>query len=186
MKKFFIPGTCAFALAALGSTSVLHAQTVVAKQGTIMNAAIGQTLSSKTSQNGDKFTLSEKNTFFHHDAALDGVVIDGHVENVSPASPTHKATMSLIFDDAQLPDGKTVPFSAQLVSLKAVEPHTHHVRDVGLIVGGAVVGHMFAKQHHGGLAGGAAGFALASSLKSDIKVKSGTVVKLRLTSDLQN
>ncbi len=186
MKKFFITRTCAFALVGLGSTTALHAQTVVAKQGTIVNASLGQSLSSKTSQNGDKFTLSEKDTFFHHDAALQGVVIDGHVENVSPASARHKASMSMIFDDAQLPGGKTVPFNAQLVSLKAIEPHTHHVRDVGLIVGGAVVGHMFAKQHHGGLAGGAAGFALASSLKSDINVKTGTVVKLKLTSDLTN
>lgn len=37
---------------------------------------------------------------------------------------------------------------------------------------------------HGGLAGAGAGFALASTLKSDINVKTGTLVKLKFTQDL--
>ena len=64
------------------------------------------------------------------------------------------------------------------------EPKTHHFRDAAIIVGGAVAGHMAAKQMHGGLAGAAAGFALVSTLKSDVNVKKGTVIGLALLDDL--
>jgi hypothetical protein len=45
---------------------------------------------------------------------------------------------------------------------------------------------MIARKHHGGLAGAAAGFALATSLKSDIVLKQGTLVKLKMTQGLVN
>jgi hypothetical protein len=77
----------------------------------------------------------------------------------------------------------TAPIDAKVTSTKALEPKTHRLRDVGLIVGGAVVGHITSKRtgiEHGTLAGAAAGFALATSLKSDIDVKRGTIVHLKL------
>jgi hypothetical protein len=53
-----------------------------------------------------------------------------------------------------------------------------------LIAGSAVAGHMIAGKHHGGVAGAAAGFALVSTMKSDIVLRPGTLVKLKLTGDL--
>ena len=183
MKKFFL--ACTFAMA-YASTTVApgRADTVLATRGTQIDGTLLQTLSSKTSRNGDAFSMSQKNTFFHHNAALSGATIDGHVENVTPAGPIHKATMSIIFDDVKLPDGTTVPLQA---SVRSIQAPTHHIRDAGLILGGAVAGHMLGSHRgmkHGGMGGAAAGFALATTLKSDIFVRSGTIVKMKLASDL--
>ena len=93
----------------------------------------------------------------------------------------------IIFDDIRLPDGNTVPIHAKVDSLKEFEPHKHILRDTGVIVGSAVVGHVAASKmgvQHGGVAGAAAGFALVSAMKSDIVVKNGTLVKLRLLDDV--
>jgi hypothetical protein len=83
------------------------AQTILVKKGTIVCGTLQQTLSSKTAHDGDTFTLIEKDTWFHR----------------TPAGPTHKATMSIIFDDVRLPEN-------------------HLLRDTGVIVGAAVVGHV--------------------------------------------
>lgn len=176
----------AAALAAL--TVPAFAQNVVANAGTQFEARVDQELNTKTLHDGDTFTLTEHEGFFHHAPdALKGATIDGHVENVTPAHTGHGATMNLIFDDVKLANGQTMPIAAQVTSAKALEPHTHHLRDAGLIVGGAVAGHMIGKRTghaHGGLAGAAAGFALATSLKSNIDVKRGTILHLKLTQPL--
>ncbi len=185
MKKFFmIPGLFVVLAGACAVSIPAAADSVLVKNGTQIDAVLNQTLSSKTSHTGDTFTLTEKDTFFHRNPAISGAAIEGHLENVTPAGPTHKATMTIVFDDMKLANGTTVAFPATLKSLSTFEPKTHHIRDLGLIVGAAVAGHMMAKTHHGGLAGAAAGFALASSLKSDIVVKQGTLVKLKSTQDI--
>ncbi len=182
VKKFFLMFG---ALAASGALSLpASAETVLAPRGTVVFGTLLQTLSSKTNKNGDTFAMSQKNTWFHHNEALTGATIDGHVENVTPAGPTHKATMSIIFDDVKLADGTLVPLQAKATNLK---PPTHHVRDAGLIMGSAVAGHMLgsrANMKHGGMAGAAAGFAIATTMKSDIVVKTGTRVEMKLAADL--
>jgi hypothetical protein len=131
--------------------------------------------------------MVEKDTFFHKNPALHGATIEGHVENVSAAKPLHSATMTVVFDDVRLPDGSTAPVHAAILSMGDFQPKGHTLRNIGIVVGSAVAGHMLAKKtggHMGTLMGAAAGVALASSLKSDIDVKSGTVVRLRLLDDL--
>jgi hypothetical protein len=178
---------CAIVLgASLTLPAGSSAQSVVVKRGTIVYGTLQQSLDSKTNHNGDSFTLSEKDTWFHHNPELKGGVIEGHVENVSPAGATHKASMSVILDDIRLPDGTVAPIHAQILSAKEFEPHKHLFRDTGVIISSAVVGHMVASKmgkQHGGLAGAAAGFALVSTMKSDIRLKKGTVVKLKITQD---
>jgi len=187
VKKFFMSVGALAACAALAGALPAAGTTPVAKKGDIVYGTLQQTLNSKTNHDNDPFQLSQKDSFFHHNPALHGGVIEGHLENVSPAGPTHKATMSIIFDDVKLPDGSTAPFHAQVLSLKDFEPKTHLFRDTAIVVGGAVTGHMLAGKagmKHGGVAGAAAGFALASTMKSDINVKQGTVVKLKLSEDV--
>jgi hypothetical protein len=184
VTKFFVTLAAAAVLGTAIAPTSIHAQTVLAKKGWIVDAVLQQTINSKTNHDGDAFTLAEKNTLFHHNPALEGGIVEGHLENVTPASATHKATMSLIFDDFKMPDGSTLPIHAKVASIKVFEPKTHHFRDAAIIIGAAVAGHMAAKQLHGGLAGAAAGFALVSTLKSDINVKRGTVVSLKLLDDL--
>jgi len=183
-KVFFVPAL----LAAVSLPSETLAATV-APSGTILGATLDQRLDSKIDHDGSTFVLTEKSTLLHHRADLVGLTIDGHLENVTPASATHKATMTLVFDDAKLANGTAVPFAAKITKLSIVEPHTHHIRDAGLILGGAVAGHMLASKRgvkHGGAAGAAAGFALASGLKSNIVVKRGTLLKLQLTQPLDD
>ena len=176
------------AIISIGMASIAQAETLVARHGTEVYAVVEQRLSSKTNHNGDPVTLKLRDGFFHKNLiSLHGATIDGHIENDTAAGPTHKATMSIVFDDIKLADGSSLPIVAQVRSLKVLEPHTHHIRDAGLIIGGAVVGHVMGGHHgikHGGLGGAAAGFALASALKSDIIVKRDAQITLRLTQDL--
>lgn len=177
------PRIAALVAALTLTAAAAGAQSVAAPKGAEIDAKLQTTLSSKTNHDGDPFTLTEYDSFFHRHAGLNGAVIEGHLEHVTAAGPTHKATLNLIFDDIKFPDGSTKPISVKVISVSEFEPKTHHIRDVGLIVGGAVAGHM---THMGGgtVAGAAAGFVLASSLKSDITVKPGSVVKLRALADI--
>jgi hypothetical protein len=157
------------------------------KKGSEIDARVQTALSTKTSHNGDPFTLTETDLIFVHHPELKGATIEGHVEDVVAASSTHKASMNVIFDDIKFADGRTEPIFIGVRNMSAFEPRTHHLRDMGLIVGSAVAGHIVSKKtgHGGGtLAGAAAGFAIASAMKSDIVIKSGTIVKLKLLRDL--
>ena len=185
MKDFFLALGMAAALASNALPSLADQTTTVIKKGTEIDAVLVQTLSSKTNHNGDKFTLTPKDGFWHKNPPqLKGSAIEGHLENVTPASPTHKATMTAIVDDVRLVSGQVLPLPVKLVSFTVFEPKTHHVRDAGIIIGGYIAGHMAAGKSHGGLAGAAAGVVLVSTLKSDITAKAGTVVKLKLTENL--
>ncbi len=178
----------AAALAATCSVAALaQSSAVLTKHGALLEGKVTTAISSKTSQNGDPFTLQVTDSFFHHHPELKGDTINGHLENVTPAGPTHKATLSLIFDNITFTDGSTEPISVVVNKLSEVEPKTHHIRDIGIIVGGAVAGQIVSKKvgHGGGtLAGAAAGFALASTMKSDIVIKPGTVIQLKLKADI--
>ncbi|GAC1418454.1 MAG: hypothetical protein NVSMB5_09910 [Candidatus Velthaea sp.] len=171
-----------------GSAAATPAQTgVLAHKGAEVDGELQQRLDSGKNHDGDTFTLVPKDTFFHKNPALKGATIEGHLESVTAASHTHKATMNVIFDDVKMPDGTVAAISASVKSFKEFEPKTHHVRDAALIVGGAVAGRMVSKKvgHGGGtLAGAAAGFALASSMKSNIVIKQGTLVRLKMNQDV--
>jgi len=174
------------ALTAL-SCGLANAQEVLTKRGSEIDARLATPLSSKSSQNGAPFKMTVTDLLFVHHPELKGATIDGHLENVTPASPMHKASMNVIFDDITFADGRSEPISLAMKNMSAFEPHTHHLRDMGIIVGSAVAGHIVSKKtgHGGGtLAGAATGFVIVNGLKSDIVIKPGTLVKLRLQQDL--
>jgi hypothetical protein len=157
------------------------------KKGSEVDVRVLTAFSTKTSHAGDPFAMTETDLIFVHHPELKGATIEGHLEDVVPAGPTRKASMNVIFDDIKFADGRTEPISVAVKNMSAFEPKTHHLRDMGVIVGSAVVGHIVSKQtgHGGGtLAGAAAGFALVSAMKSDVTIKRGTIVKLTLLRDL--
>jgi hypothetical protein len=188
VRLFSVRGIAAAVLAsACLATATAQTSTVLTKKGALLEAKVTTPISSKTSQNGDPFSLTITDSLFHHHPELKGAVVDGHLENVSPAGPTHKASLSLIFDEITFPSGEKEPVSVVVNKISQIEPKTHHIRDIGIIVGGAVAGHIVSKKtgHGGGtLAGAAAGFALASTMKSDIVIKPGTVIQLKLKADI--
>ena len=150
---------------------------VLVAAGTDFYGKLQQPIGTKTSKDGDTFTLVGTNTLFHKNATLDGAVITGHVENVTPAGPMRKPAMTLVFDGIQLAGGVKEPVDVQLVSANAFEPKTHHLRTIGMMIAGAMAGHAVNK--HGGLVGAAAGYVLSQQLKTDIAVPAGTVLELR-------
>jgi hypothetical protein len=157
------------------------------KRGAEIDARLTTALNSKTSPDGTPFTLLVTDTLFNRHPELKGAVVDGHLENVVPAAATHRASMSVIFDDIRFAGGASEPIFAVVRNVSAFEPKTHHLRDAGIILGAAVVGHMASKHtgHAGGtLAGAAAGFAIVSALKSDIAIRRGTLLELKLTQNL--
>ncbi len=153
------------------------------KKGAEIDARLDTALSSKTAPSGTPFVLKVTDMLFNHHPELKGAAVEGHLEDVVAASPTHRASMNVIFDDILFADGRSEPIFAAVKNVSAFEPKTHHLRDVGIIIGSAVVGHIASKKtgHGGGtFAGAAAGFAVVSALKSDIVIRRGTLVKLKL------
>jgi hypothetical protein len=138
--------------------------------GTVLSAlCAGMACAQDVPHSGDPFAMTETDLLFVHHPELKGATIDGHLEDVVAASPTRKASMNVIFDDIRFADGRTEPISVVVKNMSALEPKTHHVRDIGIIVGSAV-GHVVSKKTGvggGTLAGAAAGFALVSAMKSE-------------------
>jgi hypothetical protein len=168
--------------------AIAQAEQIEVPRGTPIYVVTEERVSSKSGHDGDPVHLRIHDGFFHKNpAALEGAVIDAHLANVTAASPLHKATMGIVFDNIKLRDGETLPIEARLRSVKSLEPHTHHIRDAGLIIGGAVVGHMMGSRNgvkHGGMAGAASGFALASAMKSDVVLSRNEQLTLRLSNNL--
>jgi hypothetical protein len=168
------------AVASLALASPVCAQSSYAPAGAQFEARLDQRLSSKTMHDGDRFTMTEHDGFFHHaPPALKHAKLEGHVENVSAAAPGHRATMKVVLDDVVMADGTKAPIDAAITSLREFDPRSHHLRDAGIVLGGAMVGHALRKRH-GGLIGAGAGLLLATHLKSDIDVKRGTIVHVKL------
>jgi hypothetical protein len=159
----------------------------LATSGTEVDGTLQQALSSDKSKVGNTFSLLERDTFFHKNPRLNHAVIDGHVTSVFPASPTHNAAMTVVFDDLRFADGTSMPLRATIISLGDFEPKSHTLRNAGIVVASAMVGHMIAKHSGnkmGTIAGAAAGVWIASTLKSNIEIKPGAIIRLRLTQDL--
>lgn len=152
--------------------------TVLVAAGTDFYGKLQQPIGSKTSKNGDTFSLAQTDTLLHKLPALHGAVIDGHLDNIQAAGPMRKPAMTIVFDDIRLPDGTKQTVNVQILSLNAFEPKTHHLRTIGLMIGGAMAGHAVSKSH-GGLMGAAGGYVLSQTLKTDIAVPAGTVIELQ-------
>ena len=183
----------AFALASCGHKSAVTTEsaggnapsggTVVAQKGTVFYGKLDKAVGTKVSHDGDTFTLAQTDTLFHKSPELAGAIVDGHVENVHAAGPGRNPSMTIIFDDIRLSDGTKEPVNLAIVSTKEFDPKTHHMRTIGLMIGGAIAGHMAAKRagmRHGGLMGAAGGYALSQELKTDVEVPAGSLVELRL------
>jgi hypothetical protein len=155
---------------------------VVVAAGTDFYGRLQHEISTKTSHDGDTFSLVHTDTFFHKNPALNGSAIDGHLENVRPAGTMRKPSLTLVFDDIRMADGTKAPIDVKLESMKVFEPRTHHFRTIGLMIGGAIAGHEFSKhtgKRHGALLGAAGGYALSQTMKTDIVVPAGTVIEVK-------
>lgn len=156
--------------------------TTIVAAGTQYYGKLEQPIGSKTSKDGDTFSIDETHS---SNPALKGAIIDGHLDGVRPAGPMRNPKMTIVFDDIRLPDGTKAPVDVQLLTLHAFSPKTHHLRTIGMMIGGAVTGHEVAVhtgKSHGALLGAAGGYALSQELKTDIAVPAGTILEIRFKS----
>jgi hypothetical protein len=157
----------------------------VAPAGSTFYGKLDVPIGTRTSHDGDAFTLTQTDKLFHADPALHGAVIDGHVDGVHAAGLMVKPAMTIVFDDIRLADGTKEPIDVVLVSTHQFDPATHHLRTIGLMIGGGIAGHVAAAhagKKHGGLMGAVGGYAASQALKTDVSVPAGSIVELRFKS----
>jgi hypothetical protein len=146
---------------------------VVAAAGSTFKGKLQQEISSKKSHDGDRFTIESN-----------GKVIEGHLENVQAAGFSKKPSMTIVFDDLRMPDNTVAaPIDVKIVNVGAFDAKSHHWRTIGMVIGGAVAGHMAAGKKHGSTAGAAGGYILSQEMKTDIDAKPGTTVTLKFNKD---
>lgn len=165
--------------------------TILAPQGLTLETDLQQELSTGKNRNDDKFTAKIKNGSVSKYPDLKGAVVEGHLENVSKAATGKKASFNLFFDGIKLKNGDLIPVNATLVNTQ-VESKTkgQFLKNTGIILGGAVAGHLAGKKadfKNGGLAGAAAATAFVlSSPGGEVVLKKGTDLQLKLKSNLMN
>jgi hypothetical protein len=160
--------------------------TTVVAAGTEYYGKLERPIGSKMSKDGDRFSLDETRA---GDPALKGAIVDGHLEELQAAGPMRNPRMTVVFDDVRMPDGTKLPVNVQLVNLKAFSPQTHHLRTIGMMIGGAVTGHALGAKtgtKHAAIMGAVSGYALSQQLKTDIVVPAGTVLELKFLSPVSN
>lgn len=174
----------AVTLAACGRSSNVSTQSAVTgapasggailvTAGTRMSGKLQTEIATNKNHNGDPFTIAEKN----------GAVVEGHLENVSPAAMGKKPSLTLVFDDIRMPDGTTAPIAVRVENIGAFNAKTHHWRTIGMVLGAGAAGHIAAGKHHGGMLGAAGAYMLSQEMKTNVDVKPGTTIELRF---LQN
>jgi hypothetical protein len=159
---------------------------VTIKNGTTVNGKLDTTLDSGKNTDGDTFAMVIKPGLFQ-DKTLKGAILEGHVEGVKSAAKFgKKGELDIVFDDIKTTDGKVVPITAMLAS--APKPEGKMLRNMALVLGGAVVGHHVGKatgKKHGSLMGAVAGGAVAIAMPGgNVVIKSGTELKVKFTQDV--
>ena len=147
--------------------------TVLVKAGTQFQGKLQSEIATNKSHDGDTFSI----------VAKDGTTVDGHLANIAASGMGKKPALTIVFDDVRTPDGSKAPVDVKLLNVGAFDAKSHHWRTIGMMVGGAMAGHMAAGSHHGGMLGAAGGYALSQEMKTNVDVKKGTTIKLLFVQD---
>ena len=158
--------------------------TVLVKAGTTVYGKLVAPINTKTTKDGQSFQIAVSDSMFHKNPpSLAGAMIEGHVTGVQAAGLGKPAKLTIVFDDVKMANGSVAPADVRLTSLKAFGAKSHHLRTLGMVVAGAVAGHMAAGKHHGGTMGAVGGFVLSHSMKTDIVVPTGTMLEVKFLKD---
>ncbi|HZS46258.1 MAG TPA: hypothetical protein VFC63_14375 [Blastocatellia bacterium] len=97
--------------------------------GTELTAILNTDLSTRTSREGDRFTMTVRSP-----AEYNGAVIEGYISNLnSSGSVTGRANMSLNFQNIRMRDGKTYRFAGFIDSVRAQNGDTLRVNNEGTV-----------------------------------------------------
>jgi hypothetical protein len=162
MRKMFLKGLALTIFATLALPLGVLAANVDLDAGTVISGHVTQEISSKTAQDGQRFSIETDG----------GSVIHGHLAQVARANIGRKAHLQLVFDRIRFSDGTSAPLHATLVSVtKKAQPN--YVRAAGTVLGGMIAGNILGKAlgtNAGGLIGAAGGGLLAANTTSDIDI----------------
>ncbi|HXG64048.1 MAG TPA: hypothetical protein VNO70_03010 [Blastocatellia bacterium] len=166
-------------------------------RGTEMVAVLNETLTTETTREGDRFTLTVRSP-----SRYDGAIIEGHVTEVDRAGRfTGRPNIALDFDRIRMRDGSTYPFEGYMVSVRTRDGEDIRVDNEDVIEAedtqgettlkrggiGAAIGAII-----GAIAGGGEGAAIGAAIgagagagsvyvtgREDLKLESGTEITLR-------
>jgi hypothetical protein len=175
MKSFTQVGLFAF-MAIFATTAAGQAANVSMAAGTTIDATIQQEMSSKTAEDGQRFTAITPS----------GSRIRGHLSEVHRANVGAKAHLKLNVDTITFSDGTTAPIDAEVIAV-GTKKQTNYVQAAGQVLGGMVIGNILGKAvgtNLGGLVGVAGGGLLAANTSSNIDVPAGSQLRLKLNAPL--
>jgi hypothetical protein len=176
MKNFLLKNIALVAIAALAVPVAALAMNVNMDAGTLINGHVQQEVSSKTAQDGERFTIVTDG----------GSTIYGHLSQVARANIGRKAHLQLNVDRIRFTDGTSAPLHATVVAVtKKAQPN--YVRAAGTVLGGMIAGNILGKAlgtNAGGVFGAVGGGLLAANTTSDIDVPAGSTIQLQLTEPL--
>jgi hypothetical protein len=164
-------------------------QRILVPVGTTFETQLGSEISTGKNRDRERFTLREHSPIGGN-RDLEGARIEGHLEDVVKAARGKKAKLNLVFDNIVLKDGTVAPLNVTLLNTQ-VETKTkgRFLKNVGIVVGGTVVGHFLGKKtgnKHGALTGfTTASAAVLLSPGGEVVLKKGTVIKLKLNQPLK-
>jgi YmgG-like glycine-zipper protein len=97
--------------------------------GTQLVAALGENLSTKQAQEGERFTLNVRSP-----SRYEGAIIEGHVARVNRSGRiSGRAEMSFEFDRIRLQDGRTSNFAGYIDSVRTTSGETIQVDNEGRV-----------------------------------------------------
>jgi Zn-dependent protease with chaperone function len=163
---------------------------VSAPAGTLLMVNFQKTLSSASSQSGDRFTARVVEPVLVNGkvSIAAGSVISGRVLAVQPAKNIGgQAQLNLEFTSLKIASGRESPISASFHGRDEGENTKDAAIIGGAAVGGAVLGHAIGKDSKGtvlgAVIGGAIGTGIAASNKGEeVTLPAGTAVEIHLDS----
>jgi YmgG-like glycine-zipper protein len=166
-------------------------------EGTRLEAVLDTPLSTRTSRNGERFSMTVRGPGAYRDMRVDGVIA-----RITPGGPGRNADLRIDFDTIRLRDGRTVEFDAVVETVRTPgggtlrvdasgnEPDRDRTADtiekgaIGAALG-AVIGAMAGGGKGaaiGAVLGGAGGVILAQDRDDHLDLPPGTEITMRVTS----
>ena len=166
----------ALALALAASFAPASSMNVDFPAGSTLDATVQGEISSKTAQDGQRFTA----------VTASGSRIHGHVSDVERANVGRKAHLKLNVDSIGFTDGTSASLAAEVIGI-AEGKQPNYLRAAGTALGGMIVGNIVGKSlgsKAGGLIGLAGGSLLAANTANDIVVPAGALLRVKLAAPL--
>lgn len=179
-----------------GRSTPRQPRAIIVPDGTRMMAVLDTQLSTRTSRDGERFSMTVEGPAEYRDARIDGVI-----QRITPYGGGRNAEMRVYFDTIRMRNGQSAEFEAVLTSVRTPDGDTLRVNSenvpeanrtsqtvqsgavgaaLGAIIGAVAGGGKGAAI--GAVVGGAGGVILAQTNDRHVDLPPGTQVTLMVTS----